>query len=56
MKDLMTAFRFKVDSVDSFKAEFSSLLAQHANKGELLGDQPVFRFDLARQIFLERGL
>jgi len=55
---LMTAFRFNVDSLPAFKHEFRSLLGRQVHKGELMAadEDCVFRFDLARQIFLERGL
>lgn len=58
MHQLLTAFRFEIPDVPSFKTEFKSMLSTHANKRELLetDDSCLFRFDLARQIFLERGL
>lgn len=53
----MTALRFKIQTEDEFKREFSSLLSSHAMKGELRDKkESVFRFDLIREIFLERGL
>ena len=55
--DLLTAFRFEVKDLEGFKTEFSSLLNQRELKSrEVRGDSPVLRFDLMRQIFLERGL
>ena len=58
MQELMTAFRFKIDSLPAFRTEFKSLLNRQVHKGELMAadEDCVFRFDLARQIFLERGL
>lgn len=56
---LLTAWRFNLETVDDFKKEFNSLLMQrHMGNRELSknSDDNVFRFDLARQIFLERGL
>jgi len=56
MQKLLTAFRFKIENEDQFKSEFSFLLSE--NRGEIKSDLPetIYRFDLARQIFLERGL
>ena len=34
-KDLMTAFRFNLETVEDFKQEFKSLLKSHSMKGEL---------------------
>lgn len=56
-KELMHAFRFhRMETQADFRQEFKSLLAK--NPKELLKDEDDFimRFDLARQIFLERGL
>ena len=53
----MNAFRFhRIETQADFRQEFKSLLAK--NPKELLKDEDDFimRFDLARQIFLERGL
>jgi hypothetical protein len=53
----MTALRFKIQTEDEFKQEFKSLLTSQAMKGELKEKkESVFRFDLIREIFLERGL
>jgi hypothetical protein len=56
MKTLLTAFRFNIQSEDQFQSEFRFLLSE--NRGEIKYDEAekVYRFDLARQIFLERGL
>lgn len=56
---LLQAFRFDTSglSLSSFKKEFRFLLSY--NHGEIQGtseDDVVIRFDLIRQIFLERGL
>lgn len=57
---LMQAFRFRVNNVDEFRGEFRSLLAHHNNHREVPKETEdkdlIFRFELARQIFLERGL
>lgn len=55
---VLTAFRFDIKDVDGFKTEFKSLLSQQAMRKELLAEheEPVLRFDLIRNIFLERGL
>jgi hypothetical protein len=65
-KSLMAAFRFKVDSANSLRNEFDFTLRQNgelshasekrANAENLFEEDEVFRFDLARQIFLDRGL
>lgn len=52
MSDLMQGFRYRLDSEAAFKKEFAWTL--HTSPKEL--DHGVYRFDLARQIFLERGL
>jgi len=60
MKELMQAFRFDhVQTQEDFMKEFEVTL--RAIPGELKekhlkNGEGVFRFDLARQIFLERGL
>jgi len=45
-----------MNSVGAFNLEFNTILKRHPK--EILGNEKdfVFRFDLARQIFLERGL
>jgi len=44
--------------VGEFKTEFKTLLSQHAMRRELIDEheEPVLRFDLLRNVFLERGL
>ena len=58
---LLEAFRFETDPISSvagFRREFRFLLNQ--NPGEIRSDSTeddiVIRFDLVRQLFLERGL
>jgi hypothetical protein len=62
--ELMGAFRFDVPTMADFKSEFFHVLHKDAGHGELTKvmreedgkGMHVFRFDLARRIFLERGL
>lgn len=58
MKDLLSSFRFNIESVGGFRKEFRTQLAGQKRRNELMKDDSdcVFRFDLARSIFLERGL
>ena len=55
MQDLLGAFRFNVKSESAFREEFAFLLEHNPRELAKEGEQ-VYRFDLARQIFLERGL
>jgi hypothetical protein len=62
--ELLTVFRFEVPTMRDFKSEFVHILHKDIGHGELTtvkreadGEATnVFRFDLARRIFLERGL
>jgi hypothetical protein len=67
--ELLSAFRFDIPTMTDFKSEFEHILHRDAGHGELTNvgsskkqdgkyEDPkyVFRFDLARRIFLERGL
>lgn len=61
--ELLSALRFEVNSMKEFKSEFSHVLFRDGGHGELTSVKDeagestnVFRFDLARRIFLERGL
>ncbi len=61
MRDLMVAFKFDLEdaSVADFLNEFNFTLLQkpgELRKEHLEAGDAVFRFDLARSIFLERGL
>lgn len=60
MKSLMQAFRFNhVQTQEDFNKEFETVLKNfpgELREKHLQNGEGVFRFDLARQIFLERGL
>lgn len=55
---LLEAFRFEVDGLSSFRREFNFLMKQNPGevRMETAEEDVVIRFDLVRQIFLERGL
>lgn len=55
---LLEAFRFEVDGLAAFRREFFFLMKQNPGeiRMELAEEDVVIRFDLVRQIFLERGL
>ncbi len=56
MNSLLTAYRFQLNDEEDFKFEFKFLLSQSRGEFRLDHSEHVYRFDLARQIFLERGL
>jgi len=55
---LLEAFRFEIDGLSSFRREFNFLMKQNPGevRMETAEEDVVIRFDLVRQIFLERGL
>lgn len=60
LKPLLEAFRFEIEpfNLSSFKKEFKFLLGNNPGevRAEHTEDDLIIRFDLVRQLFLERGL